>query len=820
MGSTAHEWFSRARTGRRALALLTVTGTAVAVLVTTPAAEAGPETVLTAERSVDRACHAKAAPEAAGVDSTTVTAPVTGLVQARLDGAGDWDVAVYDTSGGEAVAGSAGSHSNELAEGFVHEGQELLVQGCRVSGAADSTNLELTFLAIDTTTTKEAEKVQVVEVATPTRSAKNRLQGLGLDLTEHGTADALEVVLHGSDDAQTLRDAGFEYDVRIADLAARNAADRRADATYAAAQAESPLPSGSTGYRHLADYEYEMKALADQYPSLTRPITLNHPSVEGRDIQGLEITTGADNISDGKPVFVQLGVHHAREWPSSEHAMEWAYDLLRGYGKNKQITSLVRNSRTIVVPVVNVDGFTISREAEPLGDFSLFDYEMKRKNCSISESTPAQYRTGTCEDNKAGRLRGTDVNRNYGAFWGGAGASVTWSSDTFRGDAPFSEPESQNIRELVSNRQVTGLITNHTYSNLVLRPPGIADTRPPLEEPELKALGAAMTSHNGYANIPGYGLYDTSGTTEDWSFWVTGGYGYTFEIGPDNFHPPYEDAVVGEYLGLEPAAGAGRGGNRAAYLEMADAVADPDHHATLKGSAPKGVTLRVHKEFMTATSPVWNDDFGTDVGDPILFEDSLDSTFTAPGGSFTWAVNPSTRPVVAGRLGRDPVAPPQADFTFANPAGIPATNTGDPVAGPHEEIPFTLEGPPDADNGKATVHIQWANPATDWDLYILNSEGAVVGQSAAFGDVDEDAVMLDPPAGDYTAVVVNYDGGEADDWSGGALSFESPQPTVIGPKEAWTFTCENADGTVRNSREVIVDRGETANLGTACARNK
>ena len=79
-----------------------------------------------------------------------------------------------------------------------------------------------------------------------------------------------------------------------------------------------------------------------------------------------------------------MGVHHAREWPSSEHTIEFAYDLLRNYGVDSRTTSLVQQTRTIIVPVVNPDGFNISREAAPLGDFSLFDYEMKRKNCRIS----------------------------------------------------------------------------------------------------------------------------------------------------------------------------------------------------------------------------------------------------------------------------------------------------------------------------------------------------------------------------------------------------------------------------------------------------
>ena len=166
---------------------------------------------------------------------------------------------------------------------------------------------------------------------------------------------------------------------------------------------------------------------------------------------------------------------------------------------------------------------------------------MKRKNCSISVNTPPQYLGGTCSDNPAGRLRGTDVNRNYPGFWGGPGASSSWSSDTYRGDAPGDTPEADNIRKLVSGRQVTNLITNHTYSNLVLRPPSILSTGWSPDEPVYKALGAKMADANDYLNWASFQLYDTSGSVEDWSYWQTGGFGFTFEIGPEQLPPRLRD---------------------------------------------------------------------------------------------------------------------------------------------------------------------------------------------------------------------------------------------------------------------------------------
>ena len=428
-----------------------------------------------------------------------------------------------------------------------------------------------------------------MDVSTRTRDAKQRLQSLGLDLTEHGDANSVEVVLHGDADARTLRRAGFTYTVRIRDLAKRTRRNQLRDARNARATATSGLPSGRDSYRHLADYDLEMKTLAMQYPSLVRPITLNHRSVLGRNVNGIEISTNAQNTADGKPVFLMMGVHHAREWPSSEHTIEFAYDLLRNYGTNARTTDLVQKTRTIIVPVVNPDGFNISREAPTLGDFSLFDYEMKRKNCAISETTPQKYANRTCENNNGGRLRGTDPNRNYGGLWGGSGASLTWFDDTFRGDAPFSEPEIQNIRELISARQVTNLITNHTYSNLVLRPPGVASFGFPLEEPEYKALGASLAAHNGYSNIPGFGLYDTTGATEDWSFWSTGGWGFTFEIGPNEFHPVYATWRGGRVP--RAAACRGRGERRQPRGLLHDAPGDRERGDALADQGQCAVGL-------------------------------------------------------------------------------------------------------------------------------------------------------------------------------------------------------------------------------------
>ena len=652
------------------------------------------------------------------------------------------------------------------------------------------------------------DRVQVVMVDAPTVSKRNEVLALGLDPTEHADKSGIEVVLYNDADRATLRDAGFTWTVEVRDLEAQAERQRKADSAYSARVAESPLPSGRTDYRTYDEYLSDMRMLARQYPGLTKPLTLERRTVLGEPIKGLEITAGADDVADGKPVFLLLGAHHAREWPSSENTLEFGFDVLQSYAAGDQrAEELLSRSRLIIVPVVNVDGFKVSRGAEALGDFSTFDYEMKRKNCAISESTPAAFLGGTCEDNPAGRLRGTDLNRNYPGFWGGGGASPNWSSDVFRGDSPGSEPESDAVRSLISERAVTMMISNHTYSNLILRPPAIASTGKAPDEVALKELADSWADENGYVSQASYQLYDTSGSTEDWSYWITGGFGYTFEIGPDGFHPAYEDAVVGEYTGATVAADSG-GGNREAYFQAMEAAMAPKYHSRIVGRAPAGRTVTVSKTHVSPTSPVLQADGST--RSQIYFEDHLTTDYRSDGGRFRMDVNPSTRPLVAGRYGREAEAPPQDSVTLTNPPGVPAE-------GESEETTFEVDGLPDADNGFARVSIAWPDGA-DWDFFVTGPDGSTVGSGATL-DNPEVITIPDPVAGTYTVEAQNYEGAVAE-WEG-EVSFSGPEPPqTSGIKEAWQLTCTGGRGDVKASRRVVVDRGEKVDVGRACAPRK
>lgn len=466
-----------------------------------------------------------------------------------------------------------------------------------------------------------------VRVSSPAEAA---LVAGTFDETHNRVPGHVEILLWPGD-GDRLAALGLGYEVVESDVVARDLRELSAPGPVMSL----PGPDRSD-YRRLADYEAEMRELAERHPRLVRLIELPHATLEGRTVLGVEIAKDVRR-SDGRPTFYLDGVHHAREWPAGEYPMIFAHHLVEGFGKNAGVTRVVRRIRTLIVPVVNPDGFNHSREAAtsqhqtvadntwPLGYAGVEGYWRKNRRSFSGATVPvAQHNPDA---------HGVDPNRNYGFNWGDnrGGSSGSEVDQTYRGSAPFSEPETQNVRELLLRRNVTSVVTNHTYSDLVLRPWG--DTRDDTpDEKILRSLGARMASAmGGYRNIKSIDLYATTGTTQDWAYGALGALSYTFEHGRA-FHPRYEivaDAVPGVMK---------------AFMLGAEAAARQGWNARITGRAVgaggRGVPARLDivRRF---SSPQWPDNAA---GIESVDEVQRMTSRANGDGRFTWFVAPSTRP--------------------------------------------------------------------------------------------------------------------------------------------------------------------------------
>ncbi|GAA2588311.1 M14 family zinc carboxypeptidase [Actinomadura fulvescens] len=474
-------------------------------------------------------------------------------------------------------------------------------------------------------------KVTLVRVEVTDAGQAERLAGTDLDIMTIRPGRA-QLLLYGPSDERRLRTAGFVPTLLVADVAAANRRARAAEDAQAVRGERSGLPTGRVTYRTLSETNDELRRIAARYPDRVRRFKLPHKSLLGTDVYGLEISNRV-HASGHKPSFLLTGMHHSREWPTVDLTMEFAWDMLKNDYRDRRVTSLLDRAKLVVVPIVNPDGYEMSR--------SLVQ-EQKRKNCRVEDGkVPTREQ---CAD-PANFAKGVDLNRNYGAFWGGPGAGFSTTTSNYRGAAPFSEPEIQNMRALLTSRQITVAISNHTPDARVLRAPSAPNEPTPAEEAAYDALGRKIAGHTGWQTGPWPEVYyDASGTTEEMAFYSSGTFAFTFENTPGHegaylFHPEYK-YVVDQYLGT----GIYKGSNvREAFLAAFEGAADRSLHSVIRGKAPAGRTLTITKPFTLDSSAVRNPDGTTGPALPVPTT-VTSSMFHFPGGRFSWDVNPSLRP--------------------------------------------------------------------------------------------------------------------------------------------------------------------------------
>lgn len=262
-------------------------------------------------------------------------------------------------------------------------------------------------------------------------------------------------------------------------------------------------------YHNGAEIEAYSKELAAEFPQLCSFEQEIGKSIEGRSIFAVRITDGASR-NETKKIWLNGG-QHAREWISPATVMFIIDSLLRGFGNDNEITNLLKTTEFIIVPLVNPDGY----------EYTWTNERLWRKNRRVNGGTS---------------YRGVDLNRNWGNHWGGSGSSSSPSSDTYRGTAPFSEPETKSVSDyILTFPNIVGGIDIHSYSQLVLRPWGW-DSSKPNDYNQLKKLGdgmsAAIKQVHGmdYSSIAAYELYYASGISSDWLYGDARMMGYCIEL--------------------------------------------------------------------------------------------------------------------------------------------------------------------------------------------------------------------------------------------------------------------------------------------------
>ncbi|GGL83765.1 zinc carboxypeptidase [Streptomyces fumigatiscleroticus] len=251
--------------------------------------------------------------------------------------------------------------------------------------------------------------------------------------------------------------------------------------------------SGSGGLKE------EIVRTGQEHPDLTKVVSIGK-TVNGQDILALKLTRGAKTSRDGsKPSVLYVSNQHAREWITPEMTRRLMHHYLDNYRTDRRIKKIVDTTELWFVLSANPDGYDHTFQSD--------DTRLWRKNLRDVNG-----------DGAIGTGDGVDLNRNFAYKWGydDEGSSPSPTSQTYRGAAPGSEPETQALDAFEKRIGFTYGINYHSAAELLLYGVGwqVATATP--DDVLYRAL--AGTPEN--SAIPGYRpqvsseLYTTNGEAD------------------------------------------------------------------------------------------------------------------------------------------------------------------------------------------------------------------------------------------------------------------------------------------------------------------
>jgi Zinc carboxypeptidase/Immune inhibitor A peptidase M6 len=315
----------------------------------------------------------------------------------------------------------------------------------------------------------------------------------------------IEAILSGAQVAELRRD-GVELALKRVD---GQSVARRATLQAAAGDGVFRRYSGAGGLRE------EFEQAADDNRRITKLVSIGE-TINGEDIIALKVSENADRSRDGKkPAVLYLGAQHAREWITPEMIRRLMHHYLDGYAAgNKTIRDLLDENELWFVPVANPDGYDFSFEpGQRLWRKNLHD------NNGDGNITPGD---------------GVDLNRNFAFKWGydNEGSSPAPGSETYRGTAGNSEPETQALDRFARRVGFEFFVNYHSAAELLLYGTGwqVATPTPDHVIYEAMAGDDANPAIEGYDPDVSAELYTTNGDTDTHMTENYGTLGFTPEM--------------------------------------------------------------------------------------------------------------------------------------------------------------------------------------------------------------------------------------------------------------------------------------------------
>ncbi|KAL4715047.1 hypothetical protein ACJJTC_003198 [Scirpophaga incertulas] len=259
-------------------------------------------------------------------------------------------------------------------------------------------------------------------------------------------------------------------------------------------------------YNSIQDF---IETIARRHSDLVTIETLGN-SYQGRRMKLVKISS---NPNAGNPIiFIDAGIH-AREWVAPAMAL---YIIQRLISQSEARLNELDGVDWYILPVVNPDGYEFTRSNK--------SNRLWRKTRSKTDS----------------HCIGVDGNRNYGFKWAVSGVSTNpCNKETYAGPKPFSEPETQMVRNvMVKNAHNLKLyVSLHSYGQYLVYPWGFTGDFLPKEWKKLDSLARKVSDAVQRAGGEPFKVlsagkwYAAAGGSDDYAYGAVGvPYSYTMEL--------------------------------------------------------------------------------------------------------------------------------------------------------------------------------------------------------------------------------------------------------------------------------------------------
>jgi murein tripeptide amidase MpaA len=372
------------------------------------------------------------------------------------------------------------------------------------------------------------QKIQIIEInlTQPNKSSLEKLFTLGLDITNFDEEQKRIFVLASTQELEKISEIGIQAKVVIPD--ANLFARRLRQTDY---------------FSHFQNYNQmlsTMQQIVQDHPGIAQLIDIGDSFEKtvgkgGYDIWVLKIS---DNVltEENEPEVFYMANTHAREIITPEIILHFMHYLADNYNHDPTVTYLINNRVFYLCPTINPDGH---------------EYVLTGSNIYNTELDPIWWRKNKQDNNKNGIFEptfdGVDLNRNFGYTWGydDIGSSPSPFNAVYRGGAPFSEPETQAVRDFTLAHHFKISLSFHSHGRWWIFPwcylPIDAYTP---DHRQFQALADSCVAYNHYTPANGNDFsYVTNGSSDDWFYGEQKTknkiFGFTPEVGY------YEESLYG-----------------------------------------------------------------------------------------------------------------------------------------------------------------------------------------------------------------------------------------------------------------------------------